>query len=68
MRASGTRESASLLDEGNLLIFTGSFAHDKAEAVAVELEVAGEIALVGAFKALRVYRKVSPGLRRAGEA
>jgi hypothetical protein len=43
---------------GNLLIFTGSFAHDKAEAVAAQLEQAGEVAFVGAFKTLLVYRKV----------
>jgi hypothetical protein len=42
---------------GHLLIFAGSFAHDKAEAVAAELEAAGEVAFVGPFKTLLVYRK-----------
>ena len=42
----------------SLLIFTGSFAHDKAEAVAAQLEHAGEVAFAGAFKTLLVYRKV----------
>jgi hypothetical protein len=42
---------------GHVLIFTGSFAHDKAEAVAAKLEAAGEITFVGAFKTLLVYRK-----------
>src|SRR2546421_570700 len=37
---------------------TASFAHDKAEAVAAQLEQAGEVAFVGAFKTLLVYRKV----------
>jgi len=44
--------------DGRILIFTGSFAHDKAEAVAAELERGGEIAFVSAFKTLLVYRKV----------
>ena len=44
---------------GYLLIFTGSFAHDKAETVARELERAGEVTFVGAFKTLLVYRKNS---------
>jgi hypothetical protein len=42
---------------GHLLIFTGSFAHVKAEEVAAELERAGEVTFVGAFKTLKVYRK-----------
>jgi hypothetical protein len=42
---------------GHLLIFTGSFAHVKAEAVAAELERAGEVTFVGVFKTLKVYRK-----------
>ena len=43
---------------GHVLIFTGSFAHDKAEAVAAELERDGELAFEAAFKTLLVYRKV----------
>lgn len=43
---------------GYVLIFTGSFAHDKAEAIAAELERAGEIAFESAFKTLLVYRKL----------
>jgi hypothetical protein len=43
--------------DGHLLIFTGSFAHDKAEAVAAELERSGEVAFMHAFKTLLVYRK-----------
>lgn len=43
---------------GYVLIFTGSFAHDKAEGVAAELERAGEIAFLGAYKTLLVYRKL----------
>lgn len=46
---------------GHLLIFTGSFAHDKAEAIAAALEAAGEIASVGAYKTLLVYRKTACG-------
>jgi hypothetical protein len=42
---------------GNVLIFTGSFAHDKAEAVAMELEAEAALAFVEAFKTLLVYRK-----------
>jgi len=45
--------------DGRLLIFTGSFAHDKAEAVAAELERRGEVAFVSAYKTLLVYRKTS---------
>lgn len=43
---------------GHLLIFTGSFAHDKAEGVAAALARTGEVSFVGAFKTLLVYRKV----------
>jgi hypothetical protein len=43
---------------GYVLIFTGSFAHDKAESVAAELERAGEIAFLGAYKTLLIYRKL----------
>lgn len=45
--------------DGRLLIFTGSFAHDKAEAVAAELERRGEVAFVSAYKTLLVYRKTT---------
>jgi hypothetical protein len=43
---------------GNMLIYSESFAHDRAEAVAAELEAAKEIAFVGKFAKLLVYRKV----------
>jgi hypothetical protein len=43
---------------GHVLIFSGSFAHDKAEAVAAELERAKELAFVEDYKSLKVYRKV----------
>ena len=43
--------------DGRVLIFTGSFAHLKAEAVARELERTGEVTFVGAYKTLLVYRK-----------
>jgi hypothetical protein len=42
---------------GQVLIFTGSFAHDKAQAVADELERAGELAFEADYKTLKVYRK-----------
>jgi hypothetical protein len=42
----------------HILIFKGSFAHDKAEAVAAELEQAKEVGFVEAYKSLLVYRKV----------
>jgi hypothetical protein len=43
---------------GNVLIYSESFAHDRAEAVAAELEAAKEIAFVGKFEKLLVYRKL----------
>ena len=43
---------------GHVLIFSGSFAHDQAEAVAAELERAKELAFVEDYKSLKVYRKV----------
>ena len=43
---------------GNVLIYSESFAHDRAEAVADELVKAKEIAYVGKFEKLLVYRKV----------
>ena len=42
---------------GNVLIYSESFAHDHAEAVAAELETAKEIAFVGKFEKLVIYRK-----------
>ena len=43
---------------GYVLIFTGSFAHDTAEAVAAELVRSKELSFVEAYKSLLVYRKV----------
>jgi hypothetical protein len=43
---------------GSVLIFKGSFAHERAEAVAADLERAKELAFVEAYKSLLVYRKV----------
>jgi hypothetical protein len=42
---------------GSVLIFTGSFAHETAEAVAAELERSKELAFVEDYKSLKVYRK-----------
>ena len=41
-----------------MLIYSELFAHDHAEAVAAELEDAKEIAFVGQFEKLLVYRKL----------
>jgi hypothetical protein len=43
---------------GKVLIYSESFAHDRAEAVADEMVKAKEIAYVGKFEKLVVYRKV----------
>ena len=41
-----------------MLIYSESFAHDRAEAVADEIVKAKEIAYVGKFEKLVIYRKV----------
>jgi hypothetical protein len=43
---------------GRLLFFTGSFAYDKAEAIAKDLVREGLVVAEGAFKSLVIFRKV----------
>ena len=42
---------------GHVLFYTGSFAFDKAEAIATTLEREGKLAREGTFKSLLVCRK-----------
>jgi hypothetical protein len=44
---------------GTLAFYSGSFAFDKAEAVAAQMVKAGEITPAGSFKTLRLFRKLA---------
>ena len=50
---------AKLKTGGRVLFFSGSFAFDKAEAVAAQLLAHGLVSVEPAYKSLRIFRKVT---------